>query len=746
MGGLCLGSLVLPCIVRPSVQHPLRAYALIELGVGICGIAVWAVVPHLGHFYAVNAVSGFQGILWRGFVCALCLLPATLLMGASLPAAARWVESGSQGVRWLGFFYGANVAGAVCGCLFAGFYLLRVHDVTVATLFAALLNFAVAVGGLRIASLTKYLSPARETAPEGSEGGPGFWPIYTVIALSGFGALGAEAVWTRLLSLIIGPSVYTFSIILSVFLAGMAVGSGGASLALARLRLPRVALGWCQMLLAGAVAYATYMISVFLPYWHMAAWDYADPWATFRFDLVRCLCAILPAAVLWGASFPLALASLARNGQDPGRLAGRVYAANTFGAILGAITFSILLIPGIGTQNSGRLLVGLAVAAGLIALASLFHTLRASIELCVSVAAAIVLAWIMPPLPWEVVAWGHHQLPRDVFRADLLYMGEGMNASVAITQKNLIRSFHVNGKVEASAEPQDMRLQRMLGHIPAMLHPNLHSVLVVGFGAGVTAGTFVVHPGVNKIVICEIEPLVPPAASEFFRQENHDVRRDPRTRIVQDDARHYILTTPEKFDIITSDPIHPWVRGSAPLYTKEYFELCKRHLNSGGIITQWVPLYQSTMETVKSELATFFEVFPNGTIWSAEAGNRENDDVVLLGQSDPTRIDVEVLQRTLEQGESSLVAESLRQIGFPFALDLLRTYAGRGSDLRPWLAGAEINRDRNLRLQYLAGMGLNRQDAESIYSEMLLYRGFPEDLFTGPERMRQSLRDSFRRP
>ena len=153
-----------------------------------------------------------------------------------------------------------------------------------------------------------------------------------------------------------------------------------------------------------------------------------------------------------------------------------------------------------------------------------------------------------------------------------------------------MRNFHVSGKVEASSEPQDMRLQRMLGHIPALLHPKPRSVLVVGCGAGVTAGSFVLYPEVERIVICEIEPLIPPIAADYFGPENYNVLDDPRVEVVYDDARHYILTTNEKFDIITSDPIHPWVKGSATLYSKEYFEMCRRHLNPGGVITQWVPL------------------------------------------------------------------------------------------------------------------------------------------------------------
>src|ERR1043165_4887865 len=225
----------------------------------------------------------------------------------------------------------------------------------------------------------------------------------------------------------------------------------------------------------------------------------------------------------------------------------------------------------------------------------------------------------------------------DVCSSDL-YVGEGMNSSIVVSElANGVRNFHVAGKIEASTEPQDMRLQRMLGHMSALLHPNPQTVLVVGFGAGVTAGSFVLHPEIKRIVICEIEPLIPEVVSRYFTGVNYDVVHDPRVQIVYDDARHFILTTKEKFDVITSDPIHPWGKGAATLYTKEYFELVKQHLNPGGVITQWVPLYESHLDVVKSEVATFMDVFPNGTVWSNDISGK-GYDVVLAGRATPRRI------------------------------------------------------------------------------------------------------------
>jgi spermidine synthase len=299
--------------------------------------------------------------------------------------------------------------------------------------------------------------------------------------------------------------------------------------------------------------------------------------------------------------------------------------------------------------------------------------------------------------------------------------------------------FHVSGKVEASNEPFDMRLQRMLGALPALIHPDPQSVLIVGFGAGVTAGTFVDYPEIKRIVICEIEKIIPPATSRYFGPENHHVLTDPRTTVHYDDARHYVLTTGDKFDIITSDPIHPWVKGTATLYSKEYFEICKNHLNPGGIVTQWVPLYESDPETIKSELATFFEVFPNGTVWANDNGG-EGYDVVLMGGNSDGPIDIDQMTKRFV----GPVAASLRQVGFHSVSDLLSTYAGRASDLKPWTLGAYVNTDLDLRLQYMAGLGLNYNNAPAIRQQIANYGHFPEGMFKGTTEEMQDLVAAFR--
>jgi spermidine synthase len=735
MGGLCAGSLMLPRIAAAKGRHPLVVYAAIEAGIAICGILVLFGMPLVDGIYTAAVGHGMPSILFRAVVCAVCLVPPTFLMGASLPAIARWIEATPRGVSWLGMLYGGNTAGAVFGCLLAGFYLLRVFDLATATFVAVAINLAVAAASWSLAKRVPAHSTDEKSIPIP---GPRFWPVYIAIGLSGATALGAEVIWTRLMGLLLGATVYTFSIILAVFLVGIGVGSAVGS-ALARTIKARAAMGVCQLMLAGAIAWTAYMIAQSVPWWPVNPLLNQNPWFTFQVDMVRVLWAILPATLLWGASFPLALAAASR-GDEPGQLVGGIYAANTGGAILGALAFSMVLVPWIGTANCEKVLIVMAGVSALIVLVPHLLSSRAKtawVGLLASVVLLVYLVSGVTPVPPLLIAYGRRIMTLQS-TSKILYTGEGINSSIAISQWNDgAIQFHVSGKVEASTEPYDMRLQRMLGHLPALVHPDPKSVLIVGFGAGVTAGSFVTHPSISRIVICEMEPLIPPTATQYFAKENYNVKNDPRTQIFYDDARHFVLTTRDKFDIITSDPIHPWVKGSATLYSKEYFELVKEHLNPGGVVTQWVPLYESDMDTVKSELATFFDVFPNGSVWANEL-NGGGYDVFLMGQNEPSKINLDAMEARLNTPQYARVAQSLRDVGFGSIYDLLSTYAGQDQDLKTWLRDAEINRDGNLRLQYLAGLALNISQEGFIYNDMLRYRQFPQNLFTGsPERVQR---------
>jgi spermidine synthase len=748
MGGMCIGSLLLSKYISRA-EHPLRVYAMIEGAIGALGLLVLWGMPIVGGLYFKIAVHGMNGIFLRGVICALCLLPPTILMGATLPAIARWVENTPEGVSWLGFFYGGNIAGAVFGSLLAGFYLLRVHDMAIATYVAVAIDLAVMAASFALARVTAYTPPIDDMAvdpdaPPAPRIRPGTWPVYATIALSGATALAAEAVWTRMLSLLLGATTYTFSLILAAFLAGLGIGSSIGAAASRTTKRPQLLLGLCQALLAAAIAWAAKSSTDYLPYWPLSPNLSASPTFTFQVDFVRCLWVVLPAAILWGASFPLALAAVGRGEKDSGRMVGTVYAANTIGGIVGALIGSLLIIAWLGTQNAERILIVTASLSAVIAIVAQYaeggkRLVVRKQQVMMAGAALLLMAYALPfakPVPPLLVGYGRWFATRLENANDFIYVGEGVTASVAVSQlASGVLNYHNAGKVQASSEPQDMRLQRMLGHLTTLIPPKADNVLVIGCGAGVTAGAVSIEPRLKSETIAEIEPLVPKVVSKYFGAHNFNVVTNPKVHIQIDDARHFILTTDQKFDAVTSDPLDPWVKGAATLYTEEFFDVVKDHLNDGGVVTLFVQLYETGIPGVKSEVATFMKAFPNGVVF----GNTSNGggyDLVLVGQKGTMRIDVDAIEAKLASPEYAQVAQSLHEIGFNNATDLFATFAGNAQMLAPWLADAQINHDRNLRLQFLAGEGLNQYNQAAIYSQMMQYRQYPQGLFVGaPDRL-----------
>jgi spermidine synthase len=774
MGGMCLGSLAFPRIISAR-RNPLRAYAILELLIGMCGIGVLFAIPHIDKFYISHAQAGFMGVVMRGAVCAMCLLPPTFLMGATLPAIARWVESTPKGVSWLGVFYAGNIIGAVFGCLLTGFYLLRVHDIYIATYTALGFNLLVFIAGFILSGAAEYKiqNQAVENSVSLKTQGSGF--VYLVIALSGFTALGAEVVWTRLLSLMLGATVYSFSIILAVFLVGLGIGSSVGALIAGSSRRPRVALGLCQLLLCAAVGWTAFMVTQSIPFWPIDPTlksSVTNPWFTFQLDILRSLWAIFPSAFLWGASFPIAIAAVAGPGRDSGRVVGGVYAANTVGAILGSLAFAMFVVPEYGTQNAQRIIMIIASISSFIMLLpalspfgtvngkpkTAFNQFFGTVSLVVSLAIVVLLIITVKVIPWGVIAYGRFTAtmgdtlaPGIVNINDIppagtdnrtycVYAGEGKNVSIAVTRTpNGLQSFHGAGKVQASNDPLDMKLQRMLGHICALTNKDPNAVLVVACGAGVTAGSFVPHPEVKEITIVDIEPLVPEKVAPRFATENFDVVNSPKTTVVIDDGRHFIHTTKKKFDVITSDPIDPWVKGCASLNTVEYYQMCYDHLNEGGVMALWMPFYESSNDTVKSLITTFFKVFPDAIVWSNDDYGR-GYDAVLFGQKGGTVINIDELKAKLSDEAHRPVRESMAFVGFNDVEDMLASYAGQASDMVEWSKDAEINWDKNLRLQYIAGMWLNSYIEGDILNNMLKYYSFPDNIFKGSEESISSLK------
>ncbi|HKT80800.1 MAG TPA: fused MFS/spermidine synthase, partial [Vicinamibacterales bacterium] len=541
-------------------------------------------------------------------------------------------------------------------------------------------------------------------------------------------------------SLLFGATTYTFSLILAVFLMGLGIGSSGGSALARSLKRPQIALAWCQVLLCAAMGWTAYLLTQSMPFWPINPSINTDAWYQFQLDFVRCAFAVLPGALLWGASFPLALAAVASGEDDPAQLVGGVYAANTLGAIAGSVGASMLMGSGFGSQHTMQVLVGIAGLSGLLVL---WSEKISTIAFAAATAIAAFMAISIHQIPGIFVAYGRYTATQ-IGQSNVIYMGEGWNASVAVSERdNGVRNYHNAGKVQASSEPQDMRLQRMLGHLTTLVPKQAKTVVVIGCGAGVTAGAVSIDPLLEHETIAEIEPLVPKVVSTYFAEHNFSVVTNPKVHVQIDDARHFLQTTHQKFDAITSDPLDPWVKGAAMLYTEEFFTLAKSRLNPGGVVTLFVQLYESNLDAVKSEIGTFFKVFPKGMIF-ANLYNGQGYDLVLLGQVDPAPINVNEMQAKLDRPEFAPVRNSLAQIGMNNAIDLLGTYAGSAPDFAEWTKDAQINRDRNLRLQYLAGRGLNLYQADVIYSDMAVYGKPPTDQFTGTPEVLQQLQDKIR--
>ena len=370
-----------------------------------------------------------------------------------------------------------------------------------ATYVAATINGVVALMAMALASLTTtqkanssmlHQNEAERFIDDRTDGTAetipsDTWPVYLTLALSGMSALGAEVVWTRLLSLLMGGTVYTFSIILAVFLVGLSLGSSMGSFFARSLQQPRWALGACQLSLIGAIAWAALMITDSLPFWPINPALTNSLWFTFQLDVARTLWVVLPSSILWGATFPLALSTLVRRQKDSGMLVGSAYAANTVGAILGALLFSLIIVPQFGTQSAQRTLMGVAATAALLMIvaphastrtngqssaASRFGMNRAFGCLAV-VSVAFLLMRSVGPMPWGMAAYGRYiatygdrlapavvseaSVPSGGSHPDIYctYVGEGLNGTIAVTKwTSGIKSFHSAGKVQAPMTPE----------------------------------------------------------------------------------------------------------------------------------------------------------------------------------------------------------------------------------------------------------------------------------------------------
>lgn len=729
MGGLALGSLVAGRRADRWSGPPLRAYGALELGIA----AYAASIPLL-----LRATAPLLALVWRAggdrhfalfglakfAAIAVLILPATTLMGATLPVLARLARSLSPSFGGgVGAFYASNTSGAVLGTALAGFVLLPRFGMARTLAATVALNACV---GLLAWIRGRERGPAGAgTAPSPSgpdrTGPTGLRTIAAVFAASGFAAMVLEVAWTRGLALVLGSSVYAYAAMLTAFLIGLATGSAAAARWLTRRgRSPLAALA-IVLASAGLFAYATAFALQALPrafaevYFRLSPGP--DAWLAVEVGLSLAL--MFPATFLLGWVFPLVL-EIAGAGAGVASSVGRVYAANTLGTILGAAAGGFVAIPVLGVAAtlagvaSAQLLLG-AVVAFLTGEAS--RTRRA---LGVAFAAgAIACALVRPSWDAALMNSGVYMNVQNVDRSggwkaflkdvrtdnELIYARDGLTASVIVgrepSRDNLYLA--VNGKVDASSR-EDLETQIMAGHLPLLLHPHPRDVLVVGLASGITVGSVATHP-VDHIRVVEVEAAMIGAA-RCFAEANGHVLDDPRVEVSINDARNELAFRPSSYDVIVSEPSNPWMTVASNLFTEEFFEIARARLRPGGIFGQWIQTYCLAPDLVKSILAAFHRSFPHALVFETLDGV----DLLVVGSDRPLSFD---RGRIAARMSELRVRIDLGRVGVQDPDDFLAMLQTGGRALDDVVDGARRNTDDNGLVEFAApkSLYLDSQDA-----------------------------------
>ncbi|MGA7614021.1 MAG: fused MFS/spermidine synthase [Thermoanaerobaculia bacterium] len=618
---------------RFRLSRPLIAYAVLE---GVIG-AIGAYSPNAFHLLDDAYIAAFRMLttdptllaVARAGLAALFLLPPTILMGGTLPLLVRWFSGGEAGTgRAVAALYAVNTFGATAGVAISGFFLIPTVGLVRTIAIAVLLNFALALSALLVAWLRKEM-PVREETPVAAVESfrAGTLPILVATLLMGFTSIADEVFWTRILVLHLGSSVYAFALMLFTFLVGLAIGSALIRIWIERIDVVR-ALALLETALAIALALQLFYFTRFADVlvWFAGLAGSASPGHALFAFLGSVLSALLIPTALMGATFPLVVRLYgARAGEGEGAAVGRVYLFNTIGSILGSLMAGFVLIRAIGSQN-GLLLMALINAA-----VGLWFGLRSSRRAIPIAVAALSIAVVTAS--FAVMRPGEVLLSAGMFadsKAPVLVFREDVSATVTLRRlgpKSL--SLELNGVNVAGTAPDLIGTQMLQGHLPLMIHPNAKKVVHIGFGSGGTAWAVSRHP-VEQIRIVEISPEVLDVSGKRLQQVNHGVLRDPRVKVEINDGRNFIMATPEKFDVILSDSIHPRYAGNGSLYTKDYFELCRARLNPDGVISMWLPTYSLTSRNYLMILEAFREVFPNTTVWYVP--NVPNAFTIVIGR------------------------------------------------------------------------------------------------------------------
>lgn len=735
MGGLALGS-YLGGRVADRLRRPILAYAVLELAIGIVGILVPFLIGVLKPLHVAAYAALGDSILGFGaaqFVLAgVVLLVPTTFMGATLPILSK------HGVRSIatlggsvGRLYAVNTFGAVVGALATGFLLMPLAGTWGTIVVAAALNVAIAVAAFVLSRRAgESAGPAPRPLPAAAPAAPAarppaLAPLLVAFGLVGFASMVDQVAWTRVLSLVLGSSVYAFSLMVGAFILGLALGGAAVSQLVDRIRRPALTLAVLQALVAAASA-------VLLPVFNalpsamlslvLGDVGHENFLAVYgvRFGLVF-VCLLVPTALM-GAVFPFVARIAATSEDRVGRTVGSVYAANTLGAIAGAFAGGFLLVPFLGLRGSLLVaaalnLVVAALLAGPVARARGEGAKGVSGAFSTIAAGGAVLALVGFLSPWDasrlssgVYLYGVRyrdeilsgKTSRDFLFdvGELVHYEEGMTATVSVRKVEDVYALLANGKTDASTS-YDMQTQVLLAHIPPAMARSTGNALVIGVASGITAGSVACHP-FESIDGVEISPEIVEAAKMFFSPFNNRVFDDPRFRLVVGDGRNFLDLRDERYDVVNNQPSNLWIAGIGNLFTREFFEVARARLAPGGVVAQWVNIYDLRPEHFKTVVRTFANVFPHVTLWELQRGA----DYLLLGGEEEQKLDLARFEARLS---APRVMADLARVGVTDRAALAARFIASDGALRSFAGEGVENTDDNGNLEYAAPRVLHKR-------------------------------------
>lgn len=764
MAGLALGSALATRLER-RISSPVRAYGLFQIAIGVFAAVSLPLFrglePALRELFRVVGVGSALGIGVRFTVVFGLLALPVLLMGMTLPLLTRGATApGSPVERSGGLLYGANTIGACIGTLVAGYFLVPSLGLLRTSWVAAALDLATGVLALSIAAHS--VRGARRAPAAGLARGDGEPPlppahpatrasfawttpqrtIAVLFAATGAVAMVYEVAWFRLLGLTLGPSVYAFSCMLSVYLAGIGIGSALAAPHLARrdgirlfatLETAIALLGLAGLFLAGR-----------LPQIHLAIQARLLPsLGTTGFALGQALVAMLlvfAPCLASGALFPAVVRAVTERGAEapPAGTIGRLYFGNTVGSIIGSLLTGFVLVPSLGVWATLKLA---GIASGLLGSAAF---VVAAVERGAGRRPARAARWALAPAPallalgfaaiaprFDAVLW-NRGLYRSAVTEDsaevlrttpgtLLFTREGQNASVAVFRVEGGASLYVSGKPDASTSRGDTSTQLLLGSLPVFLAPSPEDVLVIGYGSGMTVGAVLAHDTVHSVDVVELEPAVIDA-SPYFESINRRPLADPRCHLVVEDGRLHLEESAKQYDVITSEPSNPWMAGIANLFTIDFYREVKGHLRPHGLFAQWIQNYRISGEALQTILASLHAEFPHLLVFQVNLG-----DFMVLASNDPISIPWSEIDRRFAQPR---VRETLAEIGIRGPLDLgFFLLVPEAESIRFANGGHRVNTDDNVWLEHrmpieLVESALRSNDDGEVGSQLaILGRG-----------------------